>query len=90
MLERIREIEPMNSDFVIEMGEQRLMMEDFKSSMRCFEEAAVVNESRLEPLIGMIECRVQMGELEDALSRGRRANRGDLPGASRGPDPDPR
>ena len=43
-----------------------MMIEEFDKAFALFQEAAALDESRIESLAGMIHCRIRQGVIDDA------------------------
>lgn len=66
LLQKCRKINPLDVDFAIEMGYQLIMLKDYTQAFGLFQEAASLDDSRTEPLVGMIRCRIKQGMIDDA------------------------
>lgn len=66
LIQKCRKINPIEVEFAIEMAYQYIMIKDFQQAFALFQESASLDESRTEPLIGMIRCRIYQGMIDDA------------------------
>lgn len=66
LLQKCRKLNPLDVDFALELGNQFLMIKDYGQAFNLFQEAASLDESRTESLVGMIKCRIQQGMIDDA------------------------
>ena len=66
LLQKCRKLNPLDVDFALEMANQLLMVKDHSQAFNLFQEAASLDESRTESLVGMIKCRIQQGMIDDA------------------------
>ena len=58
LLQRGRKLQPLSPDLCLEMAKQTLMLEDYEKAYGLFQEAAALDEGRVESLAGMIQCRI--------------------------------
>lgn len=66
IIEKCRKYDPLNADYVIEQGAQLLMLNQVSEAYKCFEEASSLDQSKLESITGMIECKLLQDEIDDA------------------------
>ena len=66
MVEKCRKIEPLNADYAIEQGRQLVMLGKVDDAYRAFQEASSLDESKLESIAGMIECKLLQEDFDDA------------------------
>ena len=66
IIHKCRKINPLEVDFAIEMANQYIMVKDFSQAFNLFQEAASLDESKSEALVGMIKCRIKQGMIDDA------------------------
>lgn len=65
-LERARKIKPLDADLAVELAEENLMINNTKEAYNLFQEAASLDETKMEALTGMIQCRIRQGNIDDA------------------------
>lgn len=65
-MDNCRKSEPLNAEFAIEQGRQLLMVGKIEDAYKVFQEAASLDESKLESIAGMIECRLLQEDFDDA------------------------
>lgn len=58
---KCRKLEPLNADYAIEMAYEHLMIGDFEKAYAGFQEASSLDESKIEAIAGMIECKIAQG-----------------------------
>lgn len=63
---KCRKLNPLNADYAIEVGAQYLMQDETEKAYSVFQEASVLDESKIETLTGMIQCKILQGVLDDA------------------------
>jgi tetratricopeptide repeat protein 21B len=59
-------LQPENSDFNTELGYQYCLIGNFTDAFSTYQQAAGYNETNMEPLYGMIYCRIKQDMLDDA------------------------
>ncbi|EGR31890.1 tetratricopeptide repeat protein [Ichthyophthirius multifiliis] len=57
---------PLNANYASELAVQYLMLNDYEKAYGLFQEAAALDETKIDCLIGMIQCRLYQGVIEDA------------------------
>lgn len=68
-IEKACALRPENCKFTSELAYQRCLVEDYNDGFLTYQKAATYDESNMEPLYGMIYCRIQQGKIEDALQQ---------------------
>lgn len=66
VIDKCRKAEPLNADFAIEQGRQLIMIGQIDDAYRAFQEASSLDESKLESIAGMIECKLLLEDFDDA------------------------
>ena len=66
MIDKALKIRPLEADFAIEKAYHFLMMGDVQGAFNQYQEAAALDESKIDPLTGMIQCRLLQGMIDDA------------------------
>lgn len=70
ILEKCRKCKPLEADYVIESGYAFQLLGKFDKALAAYQEAAEIDESRVESLIGTLTCKLEMGEdYEDLQSQ---------------------
>lgn len=66
ILEKCRKYDPLNADYAIELGNQLLMLGNVEEAYKVYQEASSLDESKLESITGMIECKLLQDDIDDA------------------------
>lgn len=66
MLEEAIQLAPENADYFSEMAHQKCMMGEYNEAYSIYQRASNFDESNQTPLYGMIYCKIQQDQLEDA------------------------
>jgi len=66
MLDEAIALEPENAEFHSEIAHQKLMLGDFEDAYKTYQKASTFDESNQGPLYGMIHCKIQQDQLDDA------------------------
>ena len=66
LIEKARKMRPIEPEFAIEIAYQHLMMNNTQAAYQFYQEAASLDETKLEPLTGMTHCRLLQGMIDDA------------------------
>jgi tetratricopeptide repeat protein 21B len=66
MARHARELQPQNSEYTAEVGEQLLLLEQTAEAGKTFRDATRLDESNMEAHYGIIKCQILEGNLEDA------------------------
>jgi len=66
MIDKALKIKPLEADFAVEKAYHFLMMGDTQGAVNQYQEAASLDEGKIEPLTGMIQCRLLQGMVDDA------------------------
>jgi tetratricopeptide repeat protein 21B len=66
IMEKCRKSEPLNADYAIELGNQYLMLGQVDEAYKLYQEASSLDESKLESITGMIECKLLQDDIDDA------------------------
>lgn len=64
--ERARKLKPLDADLAVELAEENLMINNVKEAYSLFQEAVSLDETKIEALTGMIQCRIRQGMIDDA------------------------
>ena len=65
-IDKCRQSDPVNADYAIEQGRQLIMLGKVEQAYRAFQEASSLDESKLESIAGMIECKLLQEDFDDA------------------------
>ena len=66
IIDSCRKTDPLNADYAIEQGRQFIMLEQVEDAYKAFQEASSLDESKLESIAGMIECKLLQEDFDDA------------------------
>lgn len=66
LIDRAWQLRPENWKYTAEQAYQKWLIEDFNDGFMTYQKAATYDESNMEPLYGMIYCRIMQGKIEDA------------------------
>ena len=66
MARHARQLQPQNSEYASEVGEQLLLLEQVAEASKSFRDATQLDESNMEAHYGIIKCQILEGNLEDA------------------------
>lgn len=66
MVDRALKLNPIEADYAIEKASIILMSGDVQTAFQLFQEANSLDESKVESLTGMIQCRLLQGKIDDA------------------------
>jgi tetratricopeptide repeat protein 21B len=69
LIAKCRSISPLNANYVIEHARAQLMLGNLKEAYSSYQEAGALDESKVESISGMIECKIRLGEVEDIESQ---------------------
>ncbi len=69
MVDKCRKADPLKADYCIEQGNQLLMLGESESAYKLFEEASSLDQSKVESITGMIECKLIQNEIDDAAEQ---------------------
>ncbi|CAK75826.1 unnamed protein product (macronuclear) [Paramecium tetraurelia] len=65
-IQKTRKIAPLLGDLCLELAQETLMLEEYDKAYGFFQEAAALDEGRMESLAGMIQCKILQGVIDDA------------------------
>jgi len=65
-IEKACTLRPENCKFTSELAYQRCLVEDYNDGFLTYQKAATFDETNMEPLYGMIYCRIMQGKIEEA------------------------
>ena len=57
---------PLNAKYTTELAYQLLMQGRYQKAYSAYQEAAQIDETTSDPLLGMIRCKIFEGQIEDA------------------------
>lgn len=66
MAEKAQKLKPLEAEYAVEKANIVLMMGDIQAAFAQYQEATAFDESKIEPLTGMIQCRLLQGSIDDA------------------------
>ena len=69
MLKKAISLNPANSAYLAEQAYQLTMAQEYSQAFQTYQKAAELNETNIEPLYGMIYCRLKQNLLEDVESQ---------------------
>ena len=65
-ISKCRKMEPLNANYATELANQYLMLGDSNKAYELYQEASSLDETKVEAIAGMIECRISEGDIDDA------------------------
>lgn len=66
LIEKACSLRPENCKYTVELAYQKCLFEDYNAGFSNYQKAASYDESNMQPLYGMIYCRIMQGKIEDA------------------------
>ena len=66
LVEKACSLRPENCKYTSELAYQKCLFDDFNEGFSTYQKAAAYDESNMDPLYGMIYCRIMQGKIEDA------------------------